>query len=92
MGEGERMEKYIQLAKEHKMIHARMISPQEISFDIRAILKCRWGCEYSVPENIRCHTRNTSYQERVEMERKMKVDFGEKNDLKFSIDTARFIL
>lgn len=67
MGEGERMEKYIQLAEELKMIHARIISPQEISFDIRAILKCRWGCEYSIPENIKCHTRNTTFQERIEM-------------------------
>jgi len=67
MGEGERMEKYIQLAEELKMIHARIISPQEISFDIRAILKCRWGCEYSIPGNIKCHTRNTTFQERIEM-------------------------
>ena len=61
------MERYIQLAKKLKMINVRIISPQEIIFDVRAILKCRWGCEYSITENIRCHTRNTSYQERVEM-------------------------
>jgi predicted metal-binding protein len=61
------MERYIQLAKKLKMINGRIISPQEIIFDVRAILKCRWGCEYSITENIRCHTRNTSYQERVEM-------------------------
>jgi predicted metal-binding protein len=61
------MERYIQLAKKLKMINVRIISPQEIIFDVRAILKCRWGCEYSIIENIRCHTRNTSYQERVEM-------------------------
>jgi predicted metal-binding protein len=61
------MEKYIQLAKKLKMINVRIISPQEIIFDVRAILKCRWGCEYSITENLRCHTRNTSYQERVEM-------------------------
>jgi predicted metal-binding protein len=67
MGEGERMEKYIQLANKLKTIHTKLISPQEIAFDVRAILKCRWGCEYSIPENIRCHTMNTTYQERVEM-------------------------
>ena len=64
------MEKYIHLAKELKMVNAMVISPQEISFDIRAILKCRWGCEYSLyslHENIKCDTRNTTYQERMEM-------------------------
>ena len=39
------MEKYIQLAKELGMVNAMIISPKEICFDIRAILKCRWGCE-----------------------------------------------
>jgi predicted metal-binding protein len=67
---GEGMEKYIQLAKELNMVNALIISPQEISFDIRALLKCRWGCEYglySLHENIKCHSRDTTYQERVEM-------------------------
>ena len=61
------MKKYIQLAKELNMINAMIISPQKISFDVRAILKCRWGCEYSLQENVKCHTRDTTYQERVEM-------------------------
>ncbi len=61
------MEKYIQLAKELGMIDARIISPQDIFFDIRAILKCRWGCEDFFHQTIRCHTRDTTYQERVEM-------------------------
>jgi predicted metal-binding protein len=61
------MKKYIQLAIELNMINAMIISPQEISFDVRAILKCRWGCEYSLQENVKCHTRDTTYQERVEM-------------------------
>jgi predicted metal-binding protein len=62
------MEKYVRLAKELNMINARVISPNDISFDIRAILKCRWGCEYDLPENnIRCHSRDTTYEERVEM-------------------------
>jgi predicted metal-binding protein len=64
---GERMEKYIQFARELHMIDAMIISPRQISFDIRAILKCRWGCEDSRPENIRCDHRGTTYQERVEM-------------------------
>jgi predicted metal-binding protein len=61
------MEKYIRLAKEFKMIDAMVISPEQICFDIRAILKCRWGCEDFFQENIRCHPRGTTYEERVEM-------------------------
>ncbi len=61
------MEKYIRLAKELGMVDAKIISPQDICFDIRAILKCRWGCEDFFHQTIRCHTRDTTYQERVEM-------------------------
>ena len=61
------MEKYIQFAKELHMIDAVIISPKQIFFDIRAILKCRWGCEDFHTENIRCDNRGTTYQERVEM-------------------------
>jgi predicted metal-binding protein len=61
------MEKYIQLAKEMGMVHARQITSCDIVFDIRAILKCRWGCEDYFQESIKCHTRGTTYQERVEM-------------------------
>jgi len=61
------MQKYVRLAKELKMDNAVLISPQKIFFDIRAILKCRWGCEDFFQETLKCHTRNTTYQERVEM-------------------------
>ena len=61
------MEKYINLARELKMAAAMIIAPEQICFDIRAILKCRWGCEYSFKENIKCHSRDTTYQERIEM-------------------------
>ncbi|MGD0277965.1 MAG: DUF2284 domain-containing protein [Smithella sp.] len=66
------MEKYIQLAKNNGMADALPITPDNIVFDIRAILKCRWGCEEFSEENIRCHARNTSYDERVAMIRKYK--------------------
>ncbi len=49
------------------MVDAMLISPKDICFDIRAILKCRWGCEDFFDNSIRCHTRDTTYQERVEM-------------------------
>ncbi|UCG64855.1 MAG: metal-binding protein [Deltaproteobacteria bacterium] len=60
-------EKYIDLAKSLKTVNAKIISPQDIFFDIRAILKCRWGCEDFFQNSIRCDTRDTTYQERVEM-------------------------
>jgi len=60
-------EKYVDLAKSLKMVNAILISPQDIFFDFRAILKCRWGCEDFFQNSIRCHTRNTTYQERVDM-------------------------
>ena len=65
------MDKYIQLAKDLKMENVVIITPDQITFDIRAILKCRWGCEdYFLENNIRCHTRDTTYEERVEMVKK----------------------
>ena len=66
------MEKYIQLAKDIGMVNALLISSDKIVFDIRAILKCRWGCEDFSEKNVRCHTRNTSYDERVSMINKYK--------------------
>jgi predicted metal-binding protein len=60
-------EKYMELAKSLKAVDVRMISPQNIFFDIRAILKCRWGCEDFFQNSARCGTRDTTYQERVEM-------------------------
>ena len=61
------MEKYSRLAEELGMVNTVLISPQDIFFDIRAILKCRWGCEDFFQHSIRCHVRDTTYQERVEM-------------------------
>jgi predicted metal-binding protein len=55
------------MAEELKMIDAKIISVDDIYFDIRAILKCRWGCEDFFNQTIKCNTRNTSYSERTEM-------------------------
>ncbi len=62
-----KFDKYVQMAKELRMSYANIISSKEIFFDIRAILKCRWGCEDFFNHNIKCHTRNTSHQDRIEM-------------------------
>lgn len=61
------MDKYIQTAKSLGMKNAVMITPDDICFDIRAILKCRWGCNDFFKDSIKCHTRNTHFNERVEM-------------------------
>ena len=61
------LDKYVQIAKELKMADARIISSDDICFDIRAILKCRWGCEDFFNQNIKCSARDTSFQERTEM-------------------------
>ena len=62
-----KLDNYVQKAKELKMANAMIISPSDIYFDIRAILKCRWGCEDFFNQTIKCNTRNTSFQERTEM-------------------------
>jgi predicted metal-binding protein len=60
-------DKYVQMAKDLKMINAKIIGPNDIFFDIRAVLKCRWGCKDFFNQTIKCGTRSTSFQERVEM-------------------------
>lgn len=60
-------ETYIRRAKELEMNDAVLISPEDITFDIRAKLKCRWGCDDFFARSVKCQTRNTSFQERVEM-------------------------
>ena len=66
------MDKYVRLAKEFRMLNAISISPENIYFDIRANLKCRWGCEDFIKESIKCHSRNTTYLERIEMIKRYK--------------------
>ena len=61
------MKKYVDLAKQLGMLDGRIISPEEVSFDVRAMLKCRWGCEFSKKKTIKCDTRNTTLQERQQM-------------------------
>ncbi|MHB9072254.1 MAG: DUF2284 domain-containing protein [Desulfobaccales bacterium] len=62
-----RLDKYVTLAKDLDMVNANLITPQDISFDIRALLKCRWGCENYLQPDIRCQVRDIPYQERVDM-------------------------
>ena len=62
-----KFDNYVRKAKELKMADAIIINPSDVYFDIRAILKCRWGCEDFFNQTIKCNTRNTSFQERTEM-------------------------
>ena len=66
------MDQYIKLAKELGMVSAVHIAPGDIYFDIRAGLKCRWGCEDFSLQSIKCQTRDTTFQERVEMVNRYK--------------------
>ncbi len=58
------MERYIEFAKENGAEHALIISPDDIVFDRRAILKCLWGCEdQSDPNRVKCGSRGLSFEE-----------------------------
>ncbi len=66
------IEKYVDLAKDLGMVNALVISPEQVFFDIRALLKCRWGCEYGTGDSMRCRSMDTSFSERAEMVRAYK--------------------
>ncbi len=59
--------KYIQMAKALGMEDAILIGPDDIFFDIRAVLKCRWGCEDFHKQTIKCGSRNTSFEDGMRM-------------------------
>ena len=61
------MDHYVTLAKELNMLNAIIISPADLCFDKRAILKCHWGCEDFFKKSIKCHHRDTTYFDRMEM-------------------------
>lgn len=57
------MEKYVDLATENSAAHALIISPDQVVFDRRAIMKCRWGCEDQFePNRIKCGPRGLDYE------------------------------
>lgn len=61
------MEKYIELARELGMVQAVLASPEQIFFDRRAVLKCRWGCTSVFGQSLRCDDRGTTFEQRREM-------------------------
>ena len=58
--------KYEEIAKKHKMNNIILISPEDIYFDKRARLKCRWGCDSSNGTTIKCEDRGFSVDEAEE--------------------------
>ena len=63
----DRYEKYISLAKQLGMANIMLITPSDIFFDIRANLKCGWGCDRKSSSNIKCDSRGTTLEERIQM-------------------------
>ena len=59
--------RYIQMAKDMNIENALLIKPEDIFFDIRAILKCRWGCVDYFKQGEKCSIRDTSFEERMKM-------------------------
>jgi len=66
-GYDEPMKKYLQLAKKLKMEDAVLITPRQVCFDRRVMLKCRWGCDSNGNDSLKCSARGTTFDERVEM-------------------------
>ena len=66
------VEKYVDTAKKLGMLNAVLISPDDLYFDIRTDLKCRWGCEEYFNRSIKCHIRDTTFDHRVRMARSYK--------------------
>lgn len=59
--------KYIQMAKEFNMKNAVLLKPEDIFYDIRAVLKCRWGCADYFKQTVKCSIRDTTIDERMGM-------------------------
>jgi predicted metal-binding protein len=58
------VQKYLDMAKELGAVNARLIGPDELHFDRRVILKCRWGCDFDgKADTIKCGSRGLSYDE-----------------------------
>jgi predicted metal-binding protein len=61
------VEKYCQLGLEMGLSHVVSLGPEQVFFDPRARLKCRWGCEDFHQPTIKCGSRGLSHAECVEM-------------------------
>jgi predicted metal-binding protein len=62
-----RYDNYIKEAKKRGILDAVIIRPDDIFFDVRANLKCAWGCERLPTANAKCDDRGTTPEQRVAM-------------------------
>jgi predicted metal-binding protein len=62
-----KFEKYIKAAQKRGMIDAVIIQPSDIFFDIRANLKCAWGCDRQPAATGKCDDRGTTLEQRIAM-------------------------
>jgi predicted metal-binding protein len=61
------IDKYKTIANQYNIKDVILISPEQIVFDIRAILKCRWGCDFSKNKSIKCETHDITIEERKQI-------------------------
>ncbi len=61
------MQTYLDMAGRLQMAHAVALGPDQVYFDLRALLKCRWGCQDYFQQSIKCHPRDTTFQQRMDM-------------------------
>lgn len=57
------MQKYVDLAKEMGLSNAVPLKPEQVCFDPRAIMKCRWGCMDYKNHGIKCGSRGLSFEQ-----------------------------
>ncbi len=63
------VEKYQALGLEMGLRHVKLLGPEQVFFDPRALLKCRWGCEDYFKPTLKCGARGLSQAECREMVR-----------------------
>jgi len=61
------IKRYEQILKKYHIKKIKLISINDIIFDSRAVLKCRWGCDCSKIISVRCDNKNISIQERKDI-------------------------
>jgi predicted metal-binding protein len=61
------IEKYKVIANQYDIDNVMLISPEDIVFDVRSILKCNWGCDKSKNKSIKCDHQGLSIDERKQM-------------------------
>jgi len=61
----EDLAKYVDLAGKLGLLDALIISPEDMCFDIKSLLKCRWGCDDCYLHRPGQVERGLTYEERL---------------------------